>query len=300
MTLAFGKVNSSVVLAAFLVFSQGAALAQSIPPAIFTDPAPDKAHPAKMTVVHIPTHGLLINGLVYQASGVGLHPTIVICHGLPGNEKNLDLAQATRRAGWNAVTFNYRGSWGSPGNFRFAQNLEDAAAVLEYLRKPSNATGLGIDTRRIVLAGHSMGGWVTAMTASKDSALSGAILISAADMGSPRETREQVVAMMADDMESLVGVTPQTMADEITSHAKAFSIGNAAPGLSKLPLLVITSDDGLAPGAAALVKAIEQQGGKNVKTAHFATDHSYSDHRIALESEVLQWLAGLNQVARLR
>ncbi|MFD3266336.1 hypothetical protein [Phenylobacterium ferrooxidans] len=32
-----------------------------------------------------------------------------------GNEKNLDLAQAVRRAGWNAAAFNYRGSWGSPG-----------------------------------------------------------------------------------------------------------------------------------------------------------------------------------------
>ena len=294
MTLALGKVNSSAVLAALLVFVQGAALAQSVPAAIFTDPTPDKAHPAKMTVVHIPTHGLLINGVVYQASGAGLHPTIVICHGLPGNEKNLDLAQAARRAGWNAVTFNYRGSWGSPGNFRFAQNPEDAAAVLEYLRAPSNAAALGIDTRRIVLAGHSMGGWVTAMTASKDSGLFGAILISAADMSEPGETREQLIAFMADDMESLAGVTPQTMADEITANAKAFSIGNAAPGLAKLPLLVITSDDGLAPVAAAIVKAIESQGGKSVKTAHFATDHSYSDHRIALESEVLQWLADLN------
>lgn len=54
-----------------------------------------------MTVVHIPTHGLLINGVVYQASGAGLHPTIVICHGLPGNEKNLDLAQAARRRSLN-------------------------------------------------------------------------------------------------------------------------------------------------------------------------------------------------------
>ena len=138
-----------------------------------------------------------------------------------------------------------------------------------------------------------MGGWVTAMTASKDSTLTGAILISAADIGKPRETREQLVAMMADDMESLAGVTPQSMADEITANAKAFSIGNAAQGLAKLPLLVITSDDGLAPVAAGLVKAIEAQGGKNVKMAHFATDHSYSDHRIALESELLQWLAGL-------
>jgi pimeloyl-ACP methyl ester carboxylesterase len=292
MTRALGKTNCITVLAALLI-SQATGLAQSVPAAIFTDPPPDKAHPAKMTVVHIPTHGLLINGVVYQASGVGLHPTIVICHGLPGNEKNLDLAQAARRAGWNAVTFNYRGSWGSPGNFRFAQNPEDAAAVLEYLRAPSNATALRIDPRRIVLAGHSMGGWVTAMTASKDSALFGAILISAADMGQTMGTREQLVAFMADDMESLAGVTPQTMADEMTANAKAFSIGNAAPGLAKLPLLVITSDDGLAPVAAAIVKAIESQGGKSVKTAHFATDHSYSDHRIALESEVLQWLAGL-------
>jgi uncharacterized protein len=293
MTLALGKVNSNAVLAVLLLFCRGAALAQSIPAAIFTDPTPDKAHPAKMTVVHVPTHGLLINGVVYQASGAGLHPTIVICHGLPGNEKNLDLAQALRRAGWNAVTFNYRGSWGSPGNFRFAQNPEDAAAVLEYLRMPSNAAALGIDTRRIVLAGHSMGGWVTALTASKDSALFGAILISAADMGRARGAREQLVASMADDMESLAGVTAQSMADEVTANANAFSLGNAAPGLAKLPLLVITSDDGLAPAAAALVKTIEGQGGKNVTTAHFATDHSYSDHRIALESEVLQWLASL-------
>jgi pimeloyl-ACP methyl ester carboxylesterase len=132
----------------------------------------------------IPTHGRLINGVIYQASGAGLHPTIVICHGLPGNEKNLDLAQAAQRAGWNAVTFNYRGSWGSPGNFRFSQDLEDGAAVLDYQRTPStNAAALGIDTHKIVLAGHSMGGWVTAMTASKDPALAGAILISAADMG---------------------------------------------------------------------------------------------------------------------
>jgi predicted alpha/beta-fold hydrolase len=31
----------------------------------------------------------------------------------------MDLIQAIRRSGWNAVTFNYRGSWGSPCVFRF-------------------------------------------------------------------------------------------------------------------------------------------------------------------------------------
>lgn len=114
---------------ALAVLSAASASAQSVPAAVFTDPPPNAAHPAGMAVLHIPSHGVLINGIVYQPSGAGSHPTLVICHGLPGNEKNLDLAQAVRRAGWNAVTFNYRGSWGSPGVYPFAQNLEDTDAV---------------------------------------------------------------------------------------------------------------------------------------------------------------------------
>ncbi len=276
------------VLAGFCAF------AQQVRAPIFTDPPADKAHPAAMTVLHIPSHGVLINGLIYQPSGGGPHPALIICHGLPGNEKNLDLAQAVRRAGWNAVTFNYRGSWGSPGVFRFAQNLEDAAAVLAFLRDPATAARLGIDTRRIAMAGHSMGGWVVAHTASRDHALIGAILISTADMGRVGELpHEAAVADMADNMESLAGVTAESMAAEVLEHAKAFRMDNAAAGLAQMPLLVITADDGLAPQADALVKSIEAKGGDKITVKHFATDHSYSDHRIALESAVITWLASL-------
>jgi pimeloyl-ACP methyl ester carboxylesterase len=205
------------------VISAAISSAQSIPAAIFTDPVADAAHPAQMNVLHIPDHGVQINGIIYQPSGAGLHPTLVICHGLPGNEKNLDLAQAVRRAGWNAVTFNYRGSWGSPGVFRFAQNFEDADAVLAYVRDPANAARLGIDMHRIVIAGHSMGGWIVAHTASHDHGLIGAILISAADMSKSGDLpRDRRVAEMADDMESLAGVTAESMADELHAIGKTY------------------------------------------------------------------------------
>ncbi len=69
------------------------------------------------------------------------------------------------------MTFNYRGSWGSPGNFRFAQNPEDAAAVLAYIRNPANAAQLGVDPAKLAIIGHSMGGWVTAVVASQDEAV---------------------------------------------------------------------------------------------------------------------------------
>jgi pimeloyl-ACP methyl ester carboxylesterase len=247
-----------------------------------------------MAVLHIPSHGVLINGIVYQPSGAGSHPTLVLCHGLPGNEKNLDLAQAVRRSGWNAVTFNYRGSWGSPGVFRFAQNLEDADAVLAYLRDPANAARLGIDPKRIALAGHSMGGWVTAHTAAHDHGLIGAILISAADMGTLGSMpRERIVALMADNKETLAGVTAESMADEIIANAKTFRLDTTVDGLIQIPLLVLSADDGLAPGTDALVKAIAAKGGQKVTSIHVATDHGWADHRIFLESTIITWLAGL-------
>jgi uncharacterized protein len=284
----------SIIFLLCAALAGSAALAQSVPSAISADPQPDKLHPAKMTVLHIPSHGVSINGLVYQPSGAGPHATLVICHGLPGNEKNLDLAQAVRRSGWNAVTFNYRGSWGSPGNFRFSQNLEDADSVLAFLRDPAQAASLGIDTKRIAIAGHSMGGWVVAHTAAHDHALIGAILISAGDMGLEGEKpRSAVVAQMADDMESLAGVTAKSMADEAIKNAKAFRMTNAAEGLVNMPLLALTSDDGLAPHTEALLHAIREHGGKNITERHEATDHSWSDHRIALESMVITWLQRL-------
>lgn len=279
---------------AVAILSAAASAAQTVPVAIYTDPPADAAHPAAMAVLHIPSHGVLINGLIYQPSGAGPHPTLVICHGLPGNEKNLDLAQAVRRAGWNAVTFNYRGSWGSPGVFHFAQNPEDAAAVLAYLRDPANAARLGVDPRRIALAGHSMGGWVTAQTAAHDPALIGAILISAADMGAfAGQPRKDLVAFMADDRETLAGTTAASMTDEIVANAKVFGFSNDVAGLTRMPLLVLSADDGFAPGTDALVKAIQANGGQKVTAIHVKTDHLWSDRRIALESTVIEWLAAL-------
>jgi pimeloyl-ACP methyl ester carboxylesterase len=264
-----------------------------INPAIYTDPPHDKAHPAAMEVLHIPSGGVRINGVAYLAAGAGPHPVLVLMHGLPGNEKNLDLAQAVRRAGWSVVTFNYRGSWGSPGDFRFAGNLEDARAVLAYLRDPANAAHLAVDPSRIVVAGHSMGGWVTAMTAERDPDLAGAILISAANMGGRTMKREDAVALMADNMESLAGASAESMADELLANAAAFDWTAGGAGLAHKPLLVLTSDDGLAPAADALAASVKALPAARVTTVHAATDHGWSGARIRLEQEVIDWLQAL-------
>src|SRR5580692_10373435 len=188
------------------MYSTAALALQSVPTAVIADPPTDSNFPARMEVIHVPSGGVQINGVVYVASGQGPHPAFVLFHGLPGNEKNLDLAQAVRRAGWTVVTVNYRGSWGSPGNFRFAQNLEDAQATLSFIRSPENAKRLSIDPTRIALGGHSMGGWVTAETLARDSGLLGAVVISSGDMGAiglrVQQNRGAVIADMNDNRES--------------------------------------------------------------------------------------------------
>jgi pimeloyl-ACP methyl ester carboxylesterase len=283
--------RSIIILAAFLA----AAGAQAQPGGLYVDPPAHATHPATMEVLHIPTGGVEINGVAYLAAGPGPHPTIIICHGWPGNEKNLDLAQALRRAGWNAVTFNYRGSWGSPGAFRIAKVPEDAAAVSLWLRPPEVAARLRVDLERLVLAGHSMGGWAAAMAGARDAGVRGVVLISAADMRLiGQQPRDEVVAQAREDFETLDGTSPEAMADELIAGSSGFSLLGAAQGLASKPVLVLSSNDGLRPQTDALVSAIKEGGGKQVTSAHVETDHGWSDRRIELSVRIAAWLEAVS------
>jgi len=290
------KLLNAMALMIALVLAQQAG-AQEVPAVISTDPAHDAAHPARMEVLHIPSGGVAINGLAYVAAGPGPHPVVLLCHGLPGNEKNLDLAQAIRRAGWTVITFNYRGSWGSPGSYRFANDLADADAALAWLRTPANAASLGIDPKRIAMVGHSLGGWVTALTAAHDPALIGAAMISPGNIGflghMPRATA--TTAFAENGLEALADTSGAVMADEAIAHADAWDFVKAGPRLTGTNLFVLTSDDGLAPEADRLTAAVKAAGGTKVSTVHVATDHSWSDRRIRLESEIIRWLGGLRR-----
>lgn len=284
------------LFALVLALAAGPAFAHVPPaqirPAIYTDPPHDQQQPAAMKVLHILSGGVTINGVAYIPAGTNGGPTLVLMHGLPGNEKNLDLAQAARRAGWTVVTFNYRGSWGSAGKFSFAGVLEDAKAVLAYIRRPEIGISIGVDPRRIVLAGHSMGGWAAAMTAESDPDVAGTILISPAEMGMRGHTeRADLVPIMADNMETLAGVTAQSMADELIANKDRFDWTPGASRLARKPLLVLTADDGLADEAGRLLAAVRTDLHPHVQTVHVATDHSWSSARIRLEQEVLTWLA---------
>ena len=284
-----------LVHAAFLLGFLATPALAAPPAAITTDPAPDKAHPPAMKYVRIPSHGVLLNGVLYTASGAGPHPALLLFHGFPGNEQNLDLAQAVRRAGFDVLTLHYRGAWGSPGTFSFGNALQDSDAALAFLR--ANAARFGIDAARIFVAGHSMGGMMAASATAHDPKVAGLIMISAWDAGAdgqrfsdPKVREETAKNEFNDDVIPLAGTSVKALMDEAEAHGKAWDFVGFAGALKSRPVMIFTADDGLTDNNLRLAKALQDAGDKDVGQTHWATDHSYSDHRIALESEIVTWL----------
>ena len=261
-----------------------------------------------------------MNALFFLAAGHGPKPTVLLLHGLPGNERNLDLAQSIRRAGWNVLTFTYRGAWGSEGTFSLQHAVDDSAAALSFLRSPDAVRTYGIDLHRIVIAGHSMGGYMASHTAQHDIAetdlgrtafppLAGVILLDAWDIaGTARKVkaagdkgRADFIAEMDDVGHALGPITAEDLADNLIRRGEEWSLLALAPALARQKTLTIYAAHGDAVDNRTLAAAMGAcPGGVRAPTCRgrvtaveLNSDHSFSDSRIALAVEVLRWLAAI-------
>ena len=263
------------------------------------DPPRDAFYPAHNQQLLIPSHGSGMNALLFVASGKGPHRTVILMHGLPGNERNLDLAQAIRRAGWDVLTFTYRGAWGSPGDFSISNAMEDAQAALDFARSDAGAK-LGIDSSHIVLAGHSMGGATAIETAAHATGLDGLILIDAWDIAGDGRgySKAELLTEFNDFGNSLRGATPQSTIDEIIANGNQWDLVVAGARIKRLPVLTVSAKFAGAASNRPVTAAIRHSGNAHVTAIEMATDHAFSDHRIALAQAVVGWLDRLPPLNR--
>lgn len=263
-------------------------------------PLLDRAHPPAMLEIGIDSHGSRLNAILYLAQGPGPHPTVVLLHGFPGNEKNLDLAQALRRAGFNVLFFHYRGSWGSPGSYSFAHCLEDVESALAYLRSEESRTKRRVDPRRIALVGHSLGGFLALQTAASNDSIRCAVSLAGVDLGARGkaiathpELREAMITGLDAGTGPLAGTSGEALFDEVVAHADAWDLVSQAPALARRRLLLIGGyRDTAVPLAgnheplAAALRAIEAP---HVSELVLDSDHAFSGHRIALARALVAW-----------
>jgi pimeloyl-ACP methyl ester carboxylesterase len=253
------------------------------------------AFPTHNQQLLIPSSGVGMNGLLLAAAGAGPHPTVILMHGLPGNERNLDLAQAIRRCGWDVLTFTYRGAWGSPGDFSISNAMDDATAALAFARS-GNAAKLGIDTRHVVLAGHSMGGATSLMAVTRAKGLDGLVLIDAwnpaGKTSKGADTRETLARGFDDFGNSLHGASPESVADEVMARRSEWNLVAAAAKLRRLPVLTINARYGIGAENKPVTDALRKAGAR-VTAVTIDSDHSFTDHRLALAATITDWLRRL-------
>ncbi len=245
-----------------------------------------------MEELAIPSHGAMMNGILYTAGGAGPHPTVILLHGFPGNESNLDLAQSIRRAGWNVLFFHYRGSWGSQGAFSFANSMEDTQTVLAWVRDPQNGQKYRIDPERIVLIGHSMGGFMAA-AAGRDPKVAGVAMLAAWNIGAQvRQAHDpaKIKSHIQSEILPLSGCTAEGLYAEVLAHKEAWDYNLFVPQLKMHPVLVISADDVHRSANDAFVSAMKSAGATRIASIHLSTDHLFDDHRIALQIAILDWL----------
>ena len=265
---------------------------------VTTDPVVrDRAFPTSTQELSFRSGDARLNGFMYVAQGKEPHPTIVLLHGYPGNERNLDLAQAMRRAGMNVLYFNYRGSWGSGGDFTFANAQEDVAAAVRWLRTPEIATKYHVDPRRVALVGHSMGAWLALLGAAADSSIACSGALELADMArhmaaTRADTAKLSARMQYDDWLTEPGAPlhadARSLEKSLEENATRWDLTTHASELAGHTLLLLDNDKNT--DHAALVAALGAAGAKHLTTYVWPTDHTFSDRRIALARSVVGWL----------
>jgi len=259
-----------------------------------------------MVEIAIASDGARLNGLVYLAAGRGVHPLVIFLHGYPGNEKNLDLAQAVRRAGFDALYVDYRGVWGSGGTFSFEHALKDTEAVFAWARDNRNATKYGFDVRRTAVVGHSFGGWLALMTAADEPTsvcvaglaawnVGGAALRFASHPDERAGTLNDF-RTSTDPAGGPVRAQADDLLDEMVSHAAAWDYRSRAAAIGDRALLLVAatrdSPDEDVTMHEELERALRTSGSRRVTLIRYEDDHPFSSHRIALAEALVSWLEG--------
>jgi uncharacterized protein len=248
----------------------------------------DKISPAAQKELTISSNGSLLQGFMYKANGGHKHPTLLLLHGYPGNERNLDLAQAMRSQGWNVIYFNYRGAWGSQGVFSLKNCVQDVVNVVSFCKKYHDS--LQIDTANIALFGHSMGAWVCLKALQQLPSVKKGFAVSTWDIGGffKNIPSEQALIKRAKEAgDYFVLNTPlKNIFGPVLKNPAYYNIANDALALSEKQIIMLDEHGFNQPIANAI---------KNQNKAHFEylvwqTDHPFTNKRASLINKVLGFL----------
>jgi uncharacterized protein len=229
------------------------------------------------------SEGHRLVGTLYLARGEEPKPTALLLHGCPGLEKNLDLAALLRDRGWNSLVFHYRGCWGSAGRYDLRTVPRDVIAAVGYL-----AARPEVNSRRIAVVGHSMGGWAAIVAAAREPRLRTVAVYGApARLGTSLRLDPEKVE---NEFTRFLQATPTEFTAQLEEVARRMDPLEAVAAISPRPLLVVHgTEDRWVPVARA--RELSARAGPWCRYVEVdGADHAFSWHRTELGELIAGWL----------
>jgi len=230
-------------------------------------------------------------------------PTIILCHGFPGNDRDvLGLGERLMKEGFNALVFNYRGSWRSEGLFKDANSLEDVISAIRYVKSSFVVKEFNVDPSRIALIGYSYGGGMALLGSLSDASVKRVVDIAGGNLGEAGRMMKQseefrrVIEKSIEEGASNSGlrVNPKEVITELLVDLDKFDLVKHADGLSRKDILIIggwrDQEADVEHHILPLIRALQRHGAKQVHIEIFDTDHSFTDVRSQLADRIVSWL----------
>ena len=232
----------------------------------------------------------------YLPGGIYPRPVVLVCHGIPGNERLFDFSIALREAGFCTVNFHYSGSWGTDGDFAVSHCFEDCVSMLEYIQKNENGW---FDLNNVFMVGHSMGGLMTARTGAMQDLVKACVIMAPMDF---RLAAEEAMGLRAPEFRDflenaflwLSGIDWERFRADGEKHLDQMDLVSYAEALAEKPVLTVVEDrDPLLPHEDHIDRlnaAIEACGKGKLSIVHFDDDHCYNVHRSETRQAIVDYL----------
>ena len=260
----------------------------------------DRQFPPGLAGFSCPAEDGVLYGGVYYAEGRS-NPTVLFCHGFPGVEKNYDLAQVVRQAGFNAVIFSYRGSWGSRGTFSFSGISPDVRSMVRHILCGKMPYPERFDLQKgVVLVGYSMGAFAALRAASTLPAVRDVALLSVWNIGleAERSRTDVLVRKRIDELllgaGCLEGTSRASLWNEILWKTEEFDLRSDALSCGDKRVLLVGAKRDLSVSVEESQRPVAEmlrRVGATVTEQMLDSDHSFSDSRGALAQALLSWLS---------
>lgn len=227
-------------------------------------------------------------GRAYRPLKDGKYPAVAICHGYPGDTKNMDLAEELALKGIAVLVFYYQGAWGSEGIYRFSNLTSSTVDAVKHLKAQPY-----VDAVRVGLISHSMGAVPLTNVMSEDESIKTGVLMSpASDISKwlAPEVIDNIFNRFRGMAEGKLayGESDEYKADMMRAAETLNPMDKVADIKAPILITVGSSDNVTTPEDC---RELYERATPPKKWALIdGADHSFTEHRLILQEKVLEWL----------